>query len=251
MTQLIPLLNAIPPVRGPVGRPAPQTQFALRRPRLRPRHLPRPGPRSRHRARHRPPRHPTRHPTRHRAEYNRLLFVAAYWRTNLTLRQLAPLFGISRSAADRTIDHLGPKLAPSATQAIREGLLAHRGRNPATHPQPHAGQAVEELPLLHRRSGRHPRRHSSGRHRRQAAARQPQRLQGVGGTLAWKQANNRSHKQVRACVEHTFARMKGWNSSRLPPQGRPCCPRQGGPWSSGRRGTDQGHDRPARRPGPP
>ncbi len=42
---------------------------------------------------------------------NRVLLVAAYWRTNLTLRQLAPLFGISKSAADRIIDYLGPRLA--------------------------------------------------------------------------------------------------------------------------------------------
>ncbi|MFB7958112.1 transposase family protein, partial [Streptomyces sp. NPDC056045] len=41
----------------------------------------------------------------------RALLVAAYWRTNLTMRQLAPLFGVSRSAADRIIDHLGPMLA--------------------------------------------------------------------------------------------------------------------------------------------
>jgi hypothetical protein len=31
---------------------------------------------------------------------DRVLLVAAYWGTNLTLRQLAPLFGISKSAAD-------------------------------------------------------------------------------------------------------------------------------------------------------
>jgi Helix-turn-helix of DDE superfamily endonuclease/Transposase DDE domain len=42
---------------------------------------------------------------------DRVLLVAAYWRTNLTLRQLAPLFGISKSAADRIIGHLGPILA--------------------------------------------------------------------------------------------------------------------------------------------
>jgi hypothetical protein len=34
------------------------------------------------------------------------LLVAAYWRTNLTLRQLAPLFGL-KSAAARIIAHLG------------------------------------------------------------------------------------------------------------------------------------------------
>jgi hypothetical protein len=38
---------------------------------------------------------------------DRVLLVAAYWRTHLTLRQPAPLFGISKSAADRVVDHLG------------------------------------------------------------------------------------------------------------------------------------------------
>ena len=42
---------------------------------------------------------------------DRVLLVAAYWRTNLTLRQLAPLFGVSKSAADRIIDQRGPQLA--------------------------------------------------------------------------------------------------------------------------------------------
>lgn len=42
---------------------------------------------------------------------DRILLVTAYWRTNLTMRQLAPLFGLSKSAADRIIDHLGPLLA--------------------------------------------------------------------------------------------------------------------------------------------
>lgn len=40
-----------------------------------------------------------------------MLLVAAYWRTNLMLRPLAPLSGVPKSAADRVIDHLGPKLA--------------------------------------------------------------------------------------------------------------------------------------------
>ncbi|MFH0240860.1 transposase family protein [Streptomyces sp. HK10] len=50
---------------------------------------------------------------------DRVLLVAAYWRTNLTLRQLAPLFGISRSAADRIVDHLGPALALRPRQRFR------------------------------------------------------------------------------------------------------------------------------------
>lgn len=42
---------------------------------------------------------------------DRAMLVAAYWRTNLTLRQLVPLFGLSKSMADRIIDRLGPLLA--------------------------------------------------------------------------------------------------------------------------------------------
>ncbi|MFB7356262.1 helix-turn-helix domain-containing protein, partial [Streptomyces gardneri] len=42
---------------------------------------------------------------------DRVLLVAAYWHTNLTLHQLAPPFGVSKSTADRVIDHLGPRLA--------------------------------------------------------------------------------------------------------------------------------------------
>jgi hypothetical protein len=42
---------------------------------------------------------------------DRALLVAAYWRTNLTMRQLVPRFGVSKSAADRIIDPLGPMLA--------------------------------------------------------------------------------------------------------------------------------------------
>lgn len=42
---------------------------------------------------------------------DRVLLVAAYWRTDLTLRQLGPLFRISKSAAGRIIDHPVPRPA--------------------------------------------------------------------------------------------------------------------------------------------
>lgn len=42
---------------------------------------------------------------------DRVLPVTGYSRTNLTLRQLAPLFGISKSTTRRVINHLGPLLA--------------------------------------------------------------------------------------------------------------------------------------------
>lgn len=62
---------------------------------------------------------------------DRILLVAAYWRTNLTMRQLGPLFGVSKSAADRVIDHIAPLLAlapvrgrhPEGTVLIVDGTL--------------------------------------------------------------------------------------------------------------------------------
>ena len=50
------------------------------------------------------------------------LLVATYWRTNLTLRQVAPLFGVSKSAADR-IDHLAPLLAISPARRPRKDTV--------------------------------------------------------------------------------------------------------------------------------
>jgi hypothetical protein len=49
--------------------------------------------------------------------------VAAYWRTNLTLRQPGPLSGVSKSAADRIIDHLGPALALQQRKRFRKDTV--------------------------------------------------------------------------------------------------------------------------------
>jgi transposase len=54
---------------------------------------------------------------------DRVLLVAAYWRTNLTLRQLAPLFGVSKSSANRIIDHLGPHLALQPRKRFRKDTV--------------------------------------------------------------------------------------------------------------------------------
>ncbi|GAA2275486.1 hypothetical protein GCM10009853_032010 [Glycomyces scopariae] len=61
---------------------------------------------------------------------DRVLLVIAYWRTNLTMRQIAVLFGNSNSAADRIIDDLAHKLAlrprkrfTSETVLIVDGTL--------------------------------------------------------------------------------------------------------------------------------
>jgi len=52
-----------------------------------------------------------------------VLLVATYWRTNLTLRQVALLLGISKSAADRILNHLAPLLAISPARRRREGTV--------------------------------------------------------------------------------------------------------------------------------
>jgi hypothetical protein len=62
---------------------------------------------------------------------DRVLLVAAYWRTNLTLRQLAALFGVSKSAADRIIDHLGLKLALQPRKRFGKDTCRR------THERPH------------------------------------------------------------------------------------------------------------------
>ncbi len=60
-----------------------------------------------------------------------MLLVAVYDRTNLTVRQLAPLFGISPAGAHRVIDRLGPHVALTPTRRaevnqvlIVDGILA-------------------------------------------------------------------------------------------------------------------------------
>lgn len=65
---------------------------------------------------------------------NRVLLVAAYWRTNLTLRQLAPLFGISKPAADRIIDHLG-----QPRKLFRKAYITAHNKSPVR-------QAAQQVP---------------------------------------------------------------------------------------------------------
>ncbi|WP_419249010.1 hypothetical protein [Streptomyces canus] len=88
----------------------------------------------------------------------------------MTMRQLAPLFGVSKSAADRIIDHLGPMLALRQRRRFRKDT-AHRGRNLGADPRPHDRRAVQELSLLHSPPGRYRRRHPPGRRGRPTLAR--------------------------------------------------------------------------------
>ncbi|MFE9905780.1 transposase [Streptomyces achromogenes] len=175
---------------------------------------------------------------------DRVLLVVAYWRTNLTLRQLAPLFGVSKSAADRIIEHLGPKLAlqprkrfSKDTVLIVDGtLVPTRDRSIAEQSKDYrystAHQVVidadtRRLVVVGRPMPGN--RHDS-RGWKESGAKEAVGdtvtiadggYQGTGLVIphqrtkgealpGWKEEHNHSHKQVRARVEHVFARMKGW-----------------------------------------
>ncbi|MFZ4234370.1 transposase family protein [Streptomyces murinus] len=145
---------------------------------------------------------------------DRVLLVAVYWRTNVTMRRLASLFGVSKSAADRIIDHLGPMLALQPRKRFAKGtVLIVDGTLVPTRDHTIAAQSKN-----YRYSTNHqviidadtrlvvvigrtlPGNRNDMPHRR-----------GKGeGLPDWKEAHNKSHKQVRARAEHVFARMKTW-----------------------------------------
>ncbi|MCX4418120.1 transposase [Streptomyces mirabilis] len=176
---------------------------------------------------------------------DRVLLVVAYWRTNLTLRQLAPLFGISKSAADRVIDHLGPTLALQPRKRFRKGtVLIVDGTLVPTR-----DHTIAEQSKNYRYSTNHqvvidadtrqvvavgrpvPGNRNDCRAWELSGAKDAVRkatviadggYRGTGLVIphrcekgqaelpAWKEEHNASHRKVRARVEHAFARMKGW-----------------------------------------
>lgn len=53
-----------------------------------------------------------------------MLLVAVYWRTNLPMRQIGPLFGVSHAAAHRVIDKIEPLLALAPVRKHRVDSVA-------------------------------------------------------------------------------------------------------------------------------
>ncbi|MFE1947289.1 transposase [Streptomyces massasporeus] len=176
---------------------------------------------------------------------DRVLLVITYWRTNLTLRHLAPLFGISKSAADRIIDHLGPFLALRQRRRFRKDAvlivdgtlvptrdhsIAERSKNYrySTNHQvvidadtrlvvavgrPLPGNRNDckawELSGAKAAVGRTTVIADGGY--RGTGLVIPHRCERDQAELpAWKEEHNASHRKVRARVEHAFARMKTW-----------------------------------------
>ncbi|WP_404816109.1 transposase [Streptomyces thermolineatus] len=177
---------------------------------------------------------------------DRVLLVTAYWRTNLTLRQLAPLCGISKSAADRIVDRLGPALALQPRRRFRRDtvlivdgtLVPTRDRTVAASsknyrystnhqvvidadtrlvvavgkPLPGNRRRLPGLGGL-RREGRrrhHPHGGADGGYRGTGLVIPHYRRRKGEDLPAWKEDHNASHRRVRSRVEHTFARMKSW-----------------------------------------
>ncbi|MGZ9928276.1 transposase [Streptomyces sp. NC-S4] len=175
---------------------------------------------------------------------DRVLLVAAYWRTNLTLRQLAPLFGVYKSAADRIIDHIGPLLALRPRRRFRkDAVLIVDGTLVPTRDHTIAAQSKN-----YRYSTNHQvvidahtrlvvavgkpvpgnRNDCKAWAESGAAAAvgktttiadggypgtglvMPHRRPKGGDLTEWQAEHNREHKRVRARVEHVFARMKTW-----------------------------------------
>ncbi|MEF9907254.1 transposase [Streptomyces sp. P9-A2] len=176
---------------------------------------------------------------------DRVLLVAAYWRTNLTLRQLAPLFGVSKSAADRIINRLGPMLALRPRRRFRKDtvlivdgtLVPTRDHTVAEQSKNYRYSTNHQVvidadtrlivavgrPLPGNRSDCRAWELSGakaavgeamviadGGYRGTGLVIPHRRERGQSELPAWKEKHNRSHRKVRARVEHTFARMKSW-----------------------------------------
>ncbi|MEU6158835.1 transposase [Streptomyces sp. NPDC047130] len=176
----------------------------------------------------------------------RVLLVAAYWRTNLTLRQLAPLFGVSKSAADRIVDHLGPALALQPRRRFRKDivlivdgtLVPTRDRTVAASSKNYRYSSNHQVvidadtrlvfavgkPLPGNRQdcraweesgaeaavGTTPAVIADGGHRGTGLTIPHYRRHKGDELPTWKEQHNASHRKGRARVEHTFARMKSW-----------------------------------------
>ncbi|MEW1658671.1 transposase [Streptomyces sp. NPDC093707] len=176
---------------------------------------------------------------------DRVLLVAAYWRTNLTLRQLAPLFGVSKSATDRIVDHLGPSLALQQRKRFRKDtvliadgtLVRTRDHTVAEQSKNYRYSTNHQVvidadtrlvvavgrPLPGNRNDCTAWELSGakatvgqttviadGGYRGTGLVIPHRRERGQSGVPAWKEEHNTSHRKVHARVEHAFARMKSW-----------------------------------------
>jgi Transposase DDE domain/Helix-turn-helix of DDE superfamily endonuclease len=180
---------------------------------------------------------------------DRVQLVATYYRTNLTMRQLAPLFGIKVAAVHRIIDRLGPHLAVGpakrrhspGTVLIVDGTLVPTRDHAIAAPSknyrystnlqvvidadtrlvvavgdPQGGNrndcvAYQASGVNKATAGTHVIADGGYRGPNCQGVIIPHRKPRDGTPLPdWKEEHNASHRRVRARVEHVFARMKNW-----------------------------------------
>lgn len=176
----------------------------------------------------------------------RVLLVAVYYRTNLTMRQLAPLFGISSATVCRVIQRLGPLLTlePAARPAdaaerlwIVDGtLIPVRDRTVAASSRNYRFSANVQViidadtRLVVATARPAPGNRADAQVWRSSGLAQhcegvtvlgdgayfntglvvPHRKRQRRPLLPGEEADNAEHRRVRARVEHTFARMKNY-----------------------------------------
>ncbi len=177
---------------------------------------------------------------------DRVLLVAVYYRTNLTMRQLAPLFGISVAAVGRIIDRHGPWLAlqPCRRRPRRDEVLIVDGTLVPTRDRTVSAPAKNyrysanlqvvieaDTRLVFIVGNPLPGNHNDctafgasgaeaacgralvvadGGYQGTSAIIPHRRSRGQDQLPDWKEEHNASHRRVRARVEHVFARMKTW-----------------------------------------
>jgi DDE superfamily endonuclease/Helix-turn-helix of DDE superfamily endonuclease len=178
----------------------------------------------------------------------RVLLTVVYYRTNLTFRQIALLFGISKSAANRVVDHVAPLLVlPPVTVAhapdtvlIVDGTLVPTHDRSVSASSKNYRYSVNMQVVIDANTGlgvavgdtTPGNRHDSRAYRDSRVDQQcagahvmadggylgnpsviiPYRKPGTGKDLPeWKEELNTVHKSVRARVEHALAHMKSWN----------------------------------------
>jgi hypothetical protein len=179
---------------------------------------------------------------------DRVLLVAVYYRTNLTLRQVAPLFGVSKSAAGRIVDHLAGYLvlAPVEVPHPKDTVLIVDGTLVPTHDRSVAARSKNYrysanlqvvidantrltvavgTPLPGNRNDTRAYTESgTDRHCDGAAVMADGGYQGNHDVIMpyrnprkgqpplpqWKQDLNTVHRRVRARVEHALASIKCW-----------------------------------------
>lgn len=179
---------------------------------------------------------------------DRVLLTTVYYRTNLTFRQVALLFGISKSAANRVVEHVAPLLVLASVTAppgpgtvlIVDGTLIPTHDRGVSASSKNYRYSVNMQVVIDANTRRNVavgnttpgNRHDSRAYRDSGVGQHcvgahvmadggylgnpeviiPYRRPGNGEDLpAWQEELNTVHKRVRARVEHALAHMKSWN----------------------------------------